>query len=150
MTSEDDKTRAAGTRNTERQLVGATTADIVKAAKANEINSTWRVYTKEWLPVWRDCMESGAQTMLAQKYEGRVKDEDWKITEDDEGMDWVLSLRLWNVKAEWKTKELADTHALELAATTGEEPEVVARNSRKEHVLANYGKLLLPKKKNDG
>jgi hypothetical protein len=142
----EENVRSAGVRQTDRQLIGASTADIVKAAK-HEIGSTWRVYTKEWLIQSRGT-EDEMEKLYTTKYEGRVEEDDHVIKLDDESKTYTLELRLWNVKAEWKTKELADVHAENLAKAKGNGflVDVVARNSRKEHVLSNYGKLLLPKK----
>lgn len=125
-------------------------AEVVQATK-NEIQSTWRVYIKEWLHVAFDCTE---ETLVEQffkpKYGGRVLDEDWRVTERYEEIDFELQVRLWNVKAEWKHEEEAQEH-VRLLSAVGEHPEAEAipRNSRQEHVLMGYGKLMLKEVKNE-
>jgi hypothetical protein len=102
------------------------------------------VYIKEWLPVWRVTTPEAGYAWFTANYGGRVKSEDWKIHTDPESGENVLSVRLWNVKGEWKDEEEAQEHA-RLLRGVGEHPEAeaVPRNSRREHVLRSYGKLLL-------
>ena len=126
-------------------------AEVVQAAK-NEIQSTWRVYLKEWLIEASDCtFDSLEKDTFEPKYGGRVLDEDWRIVAADEDeLEYVLEVRLWNVKGEWKYEEEAQEHA-RLLREVGGHPEAVAvpRNSRQEHVLKDYGKLLLKEAKSE-
>lgn len=144
MTEQTAEQRAMKARNTERQI-HSDTASIVKATKSNELQSTHRVYIKEWLPTYKHAYLDTVKEFFAAKYEGRVRDEDWQIDFDEEQELHVLSLRLWNVKAEWKDVHLAEAHKEALfEESESDDVEVVARNSRKEHMLTSYGKLKLP------
>lgn len=139
---EEDKARSAGVRQADR-LLGMDTAQIVAATKASrEIQSTYRVFSLDPVIIGRYETEAEAQQVFATKYEGRVRD--WSI--DAPGTfskKYTLTVELWTVSAEFKHKELADAYRLRLAEN-GADPEkvqVVARNSRAEHVLAQYGVL---------
>jgi hypothetical protein len=118
-------------------------AEVVAATK-QEIKSTWRVYVREWLVEFRDCSEETVQDYFNERFKGRVTEDDWSIAEDSEDFSYVLRLRLYNVKAEWKEEAEAREHERLLQATMPElEAEAVPRNSRREHVLKSYGKLML-------
>lgn len=134
-------------RDTSRQIHGDT-ATIVRQAKSNELKSTHRVYVKEWLPEIKSPSEGTVRDYFEHRYEGRIRDEDVEFGYDEEQELHYLNLRLWNVKAEWKDEALALAHAAEIIGeqVNDQTPdvEVVARNSRKEHLLASYGKLKLP------
>jgi hypothetical protein len=128
-------------------------AEVVQATK-NEIQSTWRVYVKEWLQDDSDCTRESLEERFQAKYGGRLEDDDWRIVGDDEfpenPMEFFLQVRLWNVKGEWKYPDEAEEHARLLREVGGHpEAEAVARNSRREHVLMSYGKLMLKEAKND-
>jgi len=127
--------------------VAKSKAEIVRETK-NEIQSTWRVYIKEWLRDDSDCTEESLTERFEAKYGGRLLDEDWRISGDDEfpstPLEFFLEIRLWNVKGEWKDAVEAEEHARLLREVGGHpEAEAVPRNSRREHVLKSYGKLLL-------
>lgn len=117
-------------------------AEVVQATK-QEIQSTWRVYVKEWLLDDSDCTRESLEDRFRAEYGGRVTDEDWRIY-DEEELEYFLEVRLWNVKAEWKYEDEANEHVRLLREVGGHpEAEAVPRNSRREHVLMSYGKLLL-------
>jgi hypothetical protein len=100
-------------------------------AQVRETEDVWKLYRKEWLLV------PGGE--LA-NYEGRLLPEDIKHSANWGGGNNYV--RLWNVKGEFKTRELAETHA---ALVTQGEVRVVARSSRDEQQLKAYGKRMLPK-----
>lgn len=135
--------RSAGVRRADRLASGATTAETVRRTKSNEIESTHRVYVKDWLINSRHSTAEDAARHASANLSGRVWPDDQRITEDFDGT-WLLETRLWNVSGEWKTEELADSHARALRESGVDEVETVARNSRREHVLAQYGVLMLP------
>lgn len=111
----------------------------------------WRVYLPEWLVVrtseqhgkagWGECY-----TEFADQHQGMVHGNDWRIVTLD-GQEWAdgvqslarLQLRLNNLKGEFADKAEAD----KLAGKLGDEAEVVAKFSREERRLAEYGKRRL-------
>lgn len=139
-----EQPRSAGVRKAERLAAGMDTAGIVKAAR-KEIDSTHRVYRKEWLHEMRADDREAAVQHFVTKYEDRLHEGDAQIIEDDDGT-FVLQVRKWNVAAEWKRAELAEQYAAALVEE-GSDPDavvVVARNSRSEHKLISYGVLKVP------
>jgi hypothetical protein len=137
-----EEPRAAGTRQEERLAQGLDSAGIVQEVKkTQEIDSTHRVYRKEFLLDSRWATEAQAMLKAESTYEGRLVPEDIDIREDADGT-WVLWTRLWNVTSEWKREDLATNHASTLDPADGE-VRVVARNSRREHLLKGYGTLKL-------
>ena len=121
-----------------------TKAELSKAVRS-EIESTYRVYEKSWAIAVRLPTVAYAQKYFNDKYDGRIYAEDMNVSLDPEDSTWVLSLRRWTVLAEWKSEALARKHMLLLLEEDPDrEVEVVARNSRREHVLNDYGKLKLP------
>lgn len=138
--------RAAGVRAPERQLAGKSTAELVAAAKATrEIDSTYRVYVREWLHEARYGSKEAAVAKHEAKYAGRLRDEDWRIEKDPEDGSYVYEVRRWNVTSEWKYPEDAAGHMAALIADgmSEDEIEVVPRNSKREHTLRSYGVLKL-------
>ncbi len=133
--------RSAGVRKEERLAAGLGSAGIVKAAR-KEIDSTYRVYQKQWLRAGRGECESDVRTHFEENYEGRLHDEDWSIDPCEDGT-WVLQTKRWNVAAEWKREGLAESYAAAMIEEGADPDEVVvvARNSRLEHVLTSYGVL---------
>jgi hypothetical protein len=139
----DEKVRAAGVRTPDR-LLGKSTAEIVKQAK-REIDSTVRVYKKEWLFEHRGTQQA-CEDYFAKVYEGRIHPQDKKVELEEWSGDYVLWINKWNVLAEWKDEARANRHAELLTENLGEGADVraVPRNSRQEHALRAYGTLLLP------
>lgn len=138
---EEDKGRAKLERREER-LLGLDSAQVVDAAKVAEIDSTWRVYHKEWLFDSRFAKEHDAEEH-ARSFDGRLQFGDLRVRfEKGSARPWVIDTRIWNVHSEWKAKHLASLAAEKLH--TGA-IEVVARNSRREHQLKMYGITKLPK-----
>lgn len=105
---------------------------------------TWRVYLAEWLVV-HSCEGDSPECWdhFAEKYAGRVRDEDRRVRVTDTGQ--RLELRLPNLKGEFKDKAEADRLATELfESPSGCVPEVVPRGSEQEKALLDYGKKMLP------
>jgi hypothetical protein len=116
--------------------------NLVKTAQ--EIQSTWRLYVKEWVFDCRGDTELDAWASVDEKYEGRVHSEDLDVSWDYESNTAVGRVRLWNVRGEWKTEEDCRNHENLLQEVRPDlEPTSVPRNSRQEHLLLNYGKLKL-------
>lgn len=108
--------------------------------KAQELPSTWRVYTQDWGFYRRFSGEDEPEAEFDATFEGRVRAEDWEVRNDPEARNpWELWVRLWNVRGEWKTEALARQFAEGLEGDV----RVVARNSKDEHVLRQYGVLKL-------
>jgi hypothetical protein len=121
-----------------------------------ERDEIWRVYLPEWLIVltsrslgqvgWDEC-----NTWYQEHYAGKVQAKDWRIVtqnlqrftteavESDYNGRWVLQLRLNNLRCETSDKVLAGN----VRALLGETAEVVAKFSRDERKLAEYGKRKL-------
>lgn len=131
-------------RDTSKQIVGGT-QELVARTKTNELRSTYRVYVKQWTPIFKAYDEQDVQVHFNSKYAGRVLDSDWEMRFIANDYLHVLSLRLYTTKAEWKDERLAEAHKVEILKDEPDaDVEVVARNSRREHVLNSYGKLKLP------
>lgn len=136
----EEKARSAGVRKADRLAVGQDTAAIVQSVKeAQEIASTHRVYTKTWLLEARHRTPEDATTDFETRFLGRLQDGDWRIEQDPiNKRDWLLWTNRWTVMSEWKTPALAEEHA-EKVRERFKDVTVVPRNSRREHVLTQYG-----------
>lgn len=110
----------------------------------NEIQSTWRLYVKEWIHDCRGDTEDDVWKALDEKYDGRLRTEDLQVSWDHESNTAVGRVRVWNERGEWKTEEDVRVHEDLLREVRPDlEPTSVPRNSRQEHQLLNYGKLKL-------
>jgi hypothetical protein len=171
MTSYDESgvaANAARTRGSESQLVAGHDAAGVRAAvkQAREIDTTHRVYVKEWVHAHRIYTNVDFETLdeahvrlqdladiyTAENLQGRYLPQDVRALLDDEGSgvghpSIVIQVRKWNVMSEWNDESLADEHK-NLAAIAKRAAEedivVVTRNSKREHELTSYGTLKLP------
>jgi hypothetical protein len=124
------------------QIAGHDSASIIaETKKTREIASTHRVYRKEWLFDSRHRDVATAKEE-ASRYEGRLHDDDIRFDTDNDTGECVVWTRRWNVAGEWKWSAHAEKHATALRKA-GAEVEIVARNSRQEHRLRNYGVLKL-------
>lgn len=108
---------------------------------SKELDSTWRVYAKVWLHLARRGTEAEAEK-FSQQFVGRLLPEDLRVEPDTDGT-WIVEGRCWNVLAEWKYEQSARGYADNLHLD-GFDPEVVSRNSKREHELRAYGVLRLP------
>ena len=120
---------------------------MVAKTKFTEIESTYRVYVKEWIFAYRDTDQEKASVWADQTFGGRVQPYDLRVLVDKDGS-YVVQVHRWNLNSEWKTLELAEVWAKalnELAAKEISHCEIVPRNSKREHELTNYGTVLLPK-----
>lgn len=144
----EDKVRSAGVRKTDRLVAGQDTAGIVQSVKeAQEIASTHRVYVKTWLLEARHATAEDATSDYETRFLGRLQDGDFRIDKDPiNKRDWLLWTNRWTVMGEWKTAALAEEHA-EKVRERFKDVTVVPRNSRREHVLTQYGivKIVAPK-----
>lgn len=151
VTEPTDKIRSAGVRKEERLAAGMDTAGIVQAARSsiNELDTTRRVYEKQWMIAGRFDEELEAQEYLDRTFGGRLVPEDMEVVRTRDGAHGVVAkVRRWNIHSEWKREDLAEAAVQELLTkgAGGADLTVVLRNSRAEHDLANYGKLLLKKR----
>lgn len=114
---------------------------MAEARKAAEIDTTTRVYRKDWLFDTRHTTEEGARIHFATKYAGRIIDDDWRITPAPIGPGVYLEIRKWNILGEFKTQELAEEFVQTNRAVVPdtEDVRIVTRNSRDEHLLMDYG-----------
>lgn len=129
-------------RRTDRLSAGLDSRGLVDAVKGvREIDTTRRVYVKEWLHDSRHPSEELAQHRLDDAYDGRLHDGDSRIIASENGREHVLQTRRWNVSSEWKTEELALKAAASLTAGDYDSADVrvVVRNSRDEVELQDYG-----------
>lgn len=108
-----------------------------EARRVREIDTTTRVYRKDWLFDTRHETEVEAHAFFAVKYEGRIEPEDFRIVPVPVGEGFFLEIRRWNILGEFKTEELAAE--LLVAQVAPEECRLVTRNSRQEHLLTDYG-----------
>jgi hypothetical protein len=145
--------RAAGTRAPERLVAGLDSAGVTQAAKAfREIDTTTRVYVRQWLIVGRHADEATACETLAKTFEGRLLPDDMRVDLDETDNSWLALTRRWTVAGEWNSPDLATSHAARIEAgedsafqtTPDIETRLVTLNSRAEHELKNYGTLKLP------
>lgn len=136
--------RSAGRRHEERLVSGKDTQGIIESVRTfRELDTTYRVYRKDWLLDGRFASQEAAQSHGEAVYAGRLEDGDIEVRADDIG-GWILWTKRWNVVGEWKTQEQAGAHLTELSTTTDHaDLRIVARNSRAEVVLRNYGVLKL-------
>jgi len=120
---------------------------------ARETADTFKVYVPEWVIMFTSKAphaeggQAEAEAFFATKYEGRVEDTDVRYEPASrvfpDKFPTRLFLRLPNVKGEFKTK----LHADDFVEKSGlAEAQVVARNSRNEHKLKDYGIKKLLKK----
>lgn len=138
----DEKKRTAGKREEGRLLAGKSSGEIASAVK--EIESTHRVYWRTWLAESRHETAEEAEESLRARFEGRLRPEDMRVTEDlESSKPHVAATRRWTVHSEWKHEESAEAErdALLDEGRAAEDVEVVARNSRREHVLKQVGKV---------
>jgi hypothetical protein len=111
-----------------------------------EIDTTWRVYHKEWLLEGMFETEADARAHLEERFGGRLQPEDMSVEQTYAKDAFSGGIRVWNVSSEWKRQSLAEGWMAALIEE-GYDPErlrTVERNSRAETMLLNYGKLLLP------
>lgn len=109
-----------------------------------EIEASYRVYVKEWILEFSSAKQDSAERSMQSRFEGRLKPEDIKIIVTNYGA-YAVYCRRWNVNSEWKTEGLAEVWAKALRELRGKsDVMVVARNSKQEHELLNYGKVMLP------
>ncbi len=119
-------------------------------------DATWRVYLAEWLTVYTSDATGGAgadecEGYFAAKYEGRVRDEDWRIEDLNRSPLFHVQLQLWlpNLRGEYKDRRDAEKAADALAADPPYDGaalfiKVVQRGSPEERELLNYGRKMLP------
>jgi hypothetical protein len=138
-----EKPRSAGERHEER-LMGKSSAEVISAAKeAAEIETTWRVYRREWVHVGTFESEEAAQADIAAKWVDRLPEEDIHI-QQVMTTSHALYVRKWNVAAEHKDESTALDYAADLLVNhnvPGADLKVVERNSREEHLLMQVGVL---------
>lgn len=108
--------------------------------------TVWRVYLPEWHTAYlSDHLEVDGQNECKAafaEYEGRVREEDWRVTHvgSMRPSRYRLELRLPNLKGEFRYKE----HAAENRDALGPEAVIVARGSAEERELLSYGRRRLP------
>ena len=117
-------------------------------------DAPWRVYLAAWVTVWTsDAVGPGGQAEALQhfgeKYRGRVRDEDWRVTcsvtSTMGGWPYLLELFVPNLQAEFKDPLDALGLAGVLRVDSGEEiPQVVQRGSPEEQELLDYSRKMLP------
>lgn len=109
-----------------------------------------RLYRREWVIVWSDIRAEGetsadvtrrATEHAIARYDGRVHDEDLRISLHGGGRDTVVYVELFlpNLKGEFKTRALAEAHA-----SNWGHADIVVRNSPEDHELRAYGVKMLP------
>lgn len=139
---------------TDPRPVRINTVDLRERAAEALDSDHWRVYRCEWVNVYTvasgtshgapspDGLMDLARDHFTTKYNGRVYPSDVRIDRDLAG--GVPTVRMWlrlpTLKGEFKTRELAAEFALTLTHA-----QVVARNSKDDFKLRNYGVKLLPK-----
>lgn len=116
---------------------------VHKVRSAREIESSFRIYVREWTVVGRCPTKEQAEQELSQQYGGRLRAEDIQTVQDFDET-WVKTVRRWNMSAEVKGEELA-AEFYQAILDSGYEAQLVERNSRAEHTLAQYGVTLLPR-----
>ena len=112
-------------------------------AEVRETPDTWRVYLSEWIIKASEEEREKIEQIFAEKYEGRVREDDMRIVRF--GSLWVLELFLPNVIGEFKHRELAEEYVAHGFAD--KDVTLVSRNSKPDQDLRNYGVLKLPDEK---
>lgn len=119
-------------------------------SEVRETADLWRVWVPEWLIVFTstkpgDAGEVEAKEFFLAKYHERVRDEDVRYTPISQKRAYGtrLELRLPNIKAEFKHKADAEAYA----ASQFPGATIVARNSRDEYALREYGNKKLARSK---
>lgn len=130
-----------------------TDVDIKAAVEDTRDNADmFKVYLPEWLTVYtsEEVGDKGRQeceVYFSSKYEGRVRQEDigYEATSaySPDQWPWRLKLQLPNIKGEFKTRVLAEEYVRRQGWQ--DRARVVARNSRDEYALKDYGVKKLPK-----
>lgn len=124
--------------------LGMSSEDIRTAAA--ELADLFRVMVWEWVVAFVGHPGEGSDDHclrhFKENYDGKIP-EDGRRVIDWPGQRKALELRVPNPRAEWKTEALAEAHAEKLRED-GYEVTVVIRNSRADHDLRKYGRVLLP------
>lgn len=94
-----------------------------------------RLYRTEWTVAWGAETVEECQTKFQDLYHGRVREEDWRITEAPY-VGYLLELFLPVCKGEFKRTLWASSYA---EARGWTDYTVVARNSKADHDLRAYG-----------
>ena len=117
-------------------------ATVQATKKAAELQSTWRVYRKEFLLDSRHITRREAMERFDAVYRGRIADEDVRFDEDlIRSRPYEVWVRRWNLAGEFKWEGQAWDHVERIKATDEgiTDFDVVPRNSRREHTLKAYG-----------
>jgi hypothetical protein len=114
-------------------------ATVAATKKAAELQSTWRVYRKEFLLDSRHITRHDAMDRYDAVYRGRIEEQDVRFDEDlIRSRPYEVWVRKWNLAGEFKHEATALEHAA-MSDLVVDEVEVVPRNSRREHELKSYG-----------
>lgn len=110
-----------------------------------EIESSFRIYVKNWFVETRGTKEE-VEILMRAVFEGRLLplEIEMKFEEWSEG--WVGRTYRWSMNSEWKSEKLARKWEENLQQL-GDVTKLVARNSKQEHELINYGVVMLPQNK---
>ena len=115
-------------------------------------DAPWRVYMDEWMAVWTsDALgpEGRAECLrhFQGKYQGRVREQDWRVVAAIFGMEMQRSpscVQLYapNLQGEYKDRDyaLAQVDSLDCL---GRDAEMVQRGSDREQVLLDYSRKML-------
>lgn len=124
--------------------------DIPAEVKAvRETDDVYRVYRDEWVIVYVSTVPTvgtalqNCQGWFQATYAGRVHPEDVRYEHVGHGPHAMcqLQLRMPTLKAEWKTRELAERYIEAIGFT---DAIIVARNSKADHEVRAYGVRKLP------
>lgn len=125
--------------------VPLTGTDIPAEVKAvRETDDLWRVYRREWVMLYVSTVPpqgtplENCQRWFAANLDGRVYPQDVRYEPVGTGPHAVcrLMVAMPVMKAEWKTRELAERY---VAGQGWTDAQLVARNSKADHELRGYG-----------
>lgn len=112
-----------------------------EVALVRDTDDLWRLYTWQWVIVYTtdatgEQGDAEAREFFNNRYEGRVRDCEWRIASFP-GWSSVLCLLLPTMVGEFKQREIAEGISLEYP--TKDQPTLVVRNSADDHRLREYG-----------
>lgn len=117
-----------------------------EVAEIRDTDDLWRLYTWQWVAVYTsDSIGTDGELEAIEEfktvYQGRVRNDEWKVYSYGPKWSSVLQLRLPTMVGEFKYRTIAEGVSLECPAAL--QPTLVVRNSADDHRLREYGRRKL-------
>jgi hypothetical protein len=126
------KARSAGVRKPDRLAAGLDSKGIVDAAKAtHELETTTRVYVRQWLVVGRLPSGTEADELLHTRFHERLLPSDTHVAQDELDGSWLALARLWSPAGEFRNED--DAKVLYDDIVAGTNPTWTAHTLRRRH-----------------